>query len=84
MRMWRTRVGPHEVAKGPVVGDFLVTDELADLVDRVHVGAQPAVHAQDAPVNHAATNEMNERHDTKKKRKKKHENKHKRWEPRIP
>lgn len=35
------RVGPHHVAEGPVIGDFFIAVNQADLVDGSNVGREP-------------------------------------------
>ena len=46
-------VAPHEVAHGPLVWHLLLPIDRLDLVQRVYVGAQPAMHAKDLLVNYS-------------------------------
>ncbi len=44
-------IGPHEVAKGTLVRDFLVAVEQADLIDRGEARGKAAVDAEDPVVD---------------------------------
>jgi hypothetical protein len=57
-------IRPQQIAKRALVRDLLIALERADLIDCRQVGAQPAVQAQDRPVDDGGDRQIVERFHT--------------------
>lgn len=51
------RIGPHQVAKGTFMGNFLGTSHDPDLVDCPDLGAQTAMHTENLAIHYGSKNE---------------------------